>query len=104
MTPTGGSRTSAAMSALLLRVRRVEAATGLEDVGGLRVRLRFELLEEVVGREALVAGGAGIIATQGRTAEIGDLLGGHLCEFLAVEALPEVLVVFSTIGRHGRST
>src|SRR5436190_11329277 len=87
---------------LLLRVGGVEAAAGLEDVGGLRVRLRFELLEEVVGREALVAGGARIKAAQGRTAEVGDLLGGHLCELLAVEALPEVLVVLSTIGCHGR--
>src|SRR6266545_4709690 len=81
---------------LLLRVGRSggpESAV-LEDVGRLGIGHRIELLEEVIGREPLVAGRARIKAAQRGAAQIGDLLGRHLGVPLAVEALPEVLVVF----------
>jgi hypothetical protein len=57
-----------------------------------------ELFEEVASREPLVTGVAGVVATQSRAAQIGELLRRHLCHPGAVEVIPERLVVFRAVG------
>src|SRR4029453_13114203 len=71
----------------------------LGDVRGLRVRTDLvELLEELTGREPLVAGVASVVAAQSRTAQIGKLLRRHFCHPGAVEVIPERLVIFRAVG------
>src|ERR1700687_4914663 len=71
----------------------------LEELVGLGRAHALELLEEVVGRETLVTGGAGIVAAQRHAAELGilvaaELLGGTVGRHL----VPEILEVLGAGG------
>jgi hypothetical protein len=83
---------------LLLRAGWIEGAAP-KDVGGLGVRACFiELPEEVLSREPLVTGRAGIKASQSRAIQIGNVIGGHRRQFVSVKIGHELLIVVGAVG------